>query len=115
MAAGWRYDGMLCEADDLNYGAMWECPLLIELNTIPTHPGRQSQDAVDELSNSFHNLSAFWENSKNDSAKSRSVIAANDPRDSALQVKFNLSCSRDSSKQGFEGLITKTNFAPHDV
>ena len=29
--AGWRYDGMLCEADNTETGAMWECPLLLEL------------------------------------------------------------------------------------
>lgn len=73
---------MLCEADDLNYGAMWECPLLIELNSVPTKVGRQSQAAVDQLSNSFHNQAAFFETSNGDSAKSNQTIAANDPRDS---------------------------------
>lgn len=32
LLSGWRYDGMLCESDDsTETGAMWECPLLLEL------------------------------------------------------------------------------------
>ena len=33
--AGWRYDGMLCLADTPDTGAMWECPLLLELQQVP--------------------------------------------------------------------------------
>jgi len=35
MPAGWRYDGMLCLADTPDTGAMWECPLLLELQQLP--------------------------------------------------------------------------------
>ena len=87
----WRYDGMLCEADTLEFGAMWECPLLIELNTIPIHPGQQSKAAVKELADSFNNLRAFMDINNGDSAKSPQVVAANDPRD-ASQMVISLTC-----------------------
>lgn len=77
---------MLCESHDQNCGAMWECPLLLELNTVPANPGRQSQDAVNELSKSFNNMRAFQEASNSDTAKSASAIAANDPRDASKHV-----------------------------
>ncbi|KAK9810230.1 hypothetical protein WJX72_007025 [[Myrmecia] bisecta] len=38
LATGWRYDGMLCEADTVDTGAMWECPLLVKLDVRPDHP-----------------------------------------------------------------------------
>lgn len=34
-AAEWQYDGMLCGAESIAAGAMWECPLLLELQSIP--------------------------------------------------------------------------------
>lgn len=34
---GWRFDGMLCEADNADAGLMWECPILLQLNRIPEH------------------------------------------------------------------------------
>lgn len=40
---GWRYDGLLCEADNTDTGAMWECPLLFELEKRP-----DSQPHLDE-------------------------------------------------------------------
>ena len=42
MPAGWRYDGLLCEADNTDTGAMWECPLLFELEKRPDGASRQS-------------------------------------------------------------------------
>lgn len=36
--AGWRFEGMLCEADDIDTGAMWECPLLVALPRVPDGP-----------------------------------------------------------------------------
>lgn len=85
---GWRYDGMLCEAKDLQCGAMWECPILLELNQVPLRPSSQSKEALDELSKSFHNLAAFREPANGDSAKSASVVAANDPRDASEVGRF---------------------------
>ncbi|KAK9821729.1 hypothetical protein WJX81_006531 [Elliptochloris bilobata] len=35
LRGGWRYDGMLCEAENAETGAMWECPLLCQLPTLP--------------------------------------------------------------------------------
>lgn len=33
--SGWRYDGLLCEADNADTGVMWECPILLQLNRQP--------------------------------------------------------------------------------
>ena len=92
---------MLCEADTLEFGAMWECPLLIELNTIPIHPGQQSKAAVKELADSFNNLRAFMDINNGDSAKSPQVVAANDPRDASQMVKFILNSNLVSCHTGF--------------
>lgn len=32
--AEWHYDGMLCGAETTDTGAMWECPLLLELQNL---------------------------------------------------------------------------------
>ena len=60
--AGWRYDGMLCEADNVETGAMWECPLLARLEIVPEHarPTHSLLSGFKSLSlNSFNNISAF--------------------------------------------------------
>ena len=60
--AGWRYDGMLCEADTVESGAMWECPLLARLQIVPEHarPTHSLLSGLKALSlNSFNNISAF--------------------------------------------------------
>ncbi len=72
---------MLCEAEDLDTGAMWECPLLIQLNIVPQQSHRQSEDAMRALGEAFHNMSAFSEKTQGDTAKSPAAAAANDPRD----------------------------------
>lgn len=72
---------MLCEAEDLDTGAMWECPLLIELNSVPQRSKRQSQEAMRALGDAFHNMSAFNERTQGDTAKSPAAAAANDPMD----------------------------------
>lgn len=41
--AGWRFDGMLCEADNTETGAMWECPLLLELTQTQADPKASAQ------------------------------------------------------------------------
>ena len=41
--AGWRFDGMLCEADNTETGAMWECPLLLELTQTQANPKAPAQ------------------------------------------------------------------------
>ena len=41
--AGWRFDGMLCEADNTETGAMWECPLLLELTQTQANPKAAAQ------------------------------------------------------------------------
>lgn len=51
MHTGWRYDGLLCEAEDLDTGAMWECPLLIELNKKPETSSRWLKSTMRALSN----------------------------------------------------------------
>lgn len=81
--SGWRFDGMLCEAEDLDTGAMWECPLLIQLNRVPTVSRQASTDTMEALGQAFHNLSAFGEETQADSAKSPDAAAANDPKDSS--------------------------------
>ena len=40
---GWRFDGMLCEADNTETGAMWECPLLLELTQTQASPKTSAQ------------------------------------------------------------------------
>jgi sucrose-6-phosphate hydrolase SacC (GH32 family) len=35
LIAEWEYDGMLCVAANTDTGAMWECPLLLELQELP--------------------------------------------------------------------------------
>ena len=45
---GWRYDGLLCEADNTDCGAMWECPLLFELERRPNAAGPQAPAHLDE-------------------------------------------------------------------
>ena len=72
---------MLCEAEDLDTGAMWECPLLIQLNSVPQQSKRQSEDAMRALGEAFNNISAFNERIQDDTAKSPSAAAANDPAD----------------------------------
>lgn len=62
LCAGWRYDGMLCEADTIEAGAMWECPLLARLTNVPEHarPAHSLLSGFRSLSlNSFNNISAF--------------------------------------------------------
>lgn len=41
--AGWRFDGMLCEANNTETGAMWECPLLLELTQTQASPKASAQ------------------------------------------------------------------------
>jgi hypothetical protein len=31
-AAGWRYDGQLCQGAEAESGTMWECPSLVQLS-----------------------------------------------------------------------------------
>ncbi|DBA96005.1 TPA: hypothetical protein ACH3X1_001510 [Trebouxia sp. C0004] len=40
---GWRFDGMLCEANNTETGAMWECPLLLELTQTQASPKASAQ------------------------------------------------------------------------
>ena len=47
--AGWRYESMLCEADNVDTGVMWECPLLLELQQAPTLPWQHSVRGVGSL------------------------------------------------------------------
>lgn len=53
---------MLCEADTVDTGAMWECPLLLKLSVVPEH-GRHSMlsglSGLRSLSNSYNNISTF--------------------------------------------------------
>ena len=49
LRAGWRFESMLCEADDVDTGAMWECPLLLELQQAPLQPRRTSVSGVGTL------------------------------------------------------------------
>ena len=62
--AGWRFDGMLCEASSMDTGAMWECPLLIELTTVP-ESGRLSSlgslRSVSSVAEAFSSVSVHWE------------------------------------------------------
>ena len=53
VCAGWRYDGLLCEADNTDTGAMWECPLLFELEKRP-----DSQPHLDERQVAAHSSAA---------------------------------------------------------
>jgi hypothetical protein len=53
---------MLCEADTVETGAMWECPLLARLAIVPEHarPAHSILSGFRSLSlNSFNNISAF--------------------------------------------------------
>eukprot|EP01025_Chloroclados_australasicus_P023229 TRINITY_DN2361_c0_g1_i10.p1 TRINITY_DN2361_c0_g1~~TRINITY_DN2361_c0_g1_i10.p1 ORF type:complete len:714 (+),score=91.50 TRINITY_DN2361_c0_g1_i10:95-2143(+) len=34
---GWQYDGRLCQGDSSQTGAMWECPILLELQPAPKY------------------------------------------------------------------------------
>ena len=47
--AGWRYESMLCEADNVDTGVMWECPLLLELQQAPSLPWQHSVRGVGSL------------------------------------------------------------------
>ena len=53
---------MLCEADTVETGAMWECPLLARLPILPEH-GRHAHSLLNGFKslslNSFNNISAF--------------------------------------------------------
>lgn len=56
--AEWEYDGMLCVADTTDTGAMWECPLLLELQELPdsVRPcglGRRGASSLRSRSESF--------------------------------------------------------------
>eukprot|EP00891_Asterochloris_glomerata_P002385 jgi/Astpho2/2385/gw1.00044.86.1_t len=42
LTGGWRYESMLCEADNVDTGVMWECPLLLELQQAPSLPWQHS-------------------------------------------------------------------------
>ncbi|KAK9916361.1 hypothetical protein WJX75_001798 [Coccomyxa subellipsoidea] len=60
LRSGWRYDGTLCEADSVDTGAMWECPLLLALTVVPEeHRRRSALGSLRSLSNSYNNISAF--------------------------------------------------------
>lgn len=48
---------MLCTARDLDTGAMWECPLLIQLNEAP----KPASSSVQALGEAYNNISAFRE------------------------------------------------------
>lgn len=53
---GWRVVGMLCEADDLSTGKMWECPILVKLHRVPestrsqTYRGLHKWSSTDSFS-----------------------------------------------------------------
>ena len=70
---------MLCEAENLDSGAMWECPLLIQLNRVSDNSERGSKEAMQALGEAFNNITAFTEDTQADSARSPSAAAANDP------------------------------------
>ncbi|KAL3140314.1 hypothetical protein ABBQ38_004579 [Trebouxia sp. C0009 RCD-2024] len=55
---GWRYDGMLCQADNVETGAMWECPLLLELTQTETKPklSEQSTGGIQSINDSHTHL-----------------------------------------------------------
>ena len=74
---------MLCEATDLDSGAMWECPLLIQLNRVPENTQQASNETMQALGEAFNNISAFTEKTQGDFARSPSAAAANDPQDSS--------------------------------
>lgn len=60
LRSGWRYDGTLCEADSVDTGAMWECPLLLALTVVPEeHRRRSALGSLRSLSNSYNNISPF--------------------------------------------------------
>lgn len=56
--AGWRFDGMLCEADNTETGAMWECPLLLELTQSQpnTKPSAQATGGIQSIHDSHTQL-----------------------------------------------------------
>lgn len=58
MPAGWRFDGMLCQADNTETGAMWECPLLLELTQTqaPPKPSEQSTGGIQSIHDSHTEL-----------------------------------------------------------
>lgn len=55
---GWRYDGMLCQADNVETGAMWECPLLLELTQTEAKPkpSEQSTGGIQSINDSHTQL-----------------------------------------------------------
>lgn len=53
--AGWRFEGLLCEADDIDTGAMWECPLMVALPRLPDGP-RISAIPRRQASGSFNSV-----------------------------------------------------------
>ena len=48
---------MLCESDTLDTGAMWECPLLIRLTTVPEYSRKASQ--LRSLTDALNNIAIF--------------------------------------------------------
>lgn len=46
---GWHFDGMLCEADNTETGAMWECPLLMELRQTQQKPSAQHTGGIQTI------------------------------------------------------------------
>ncbi|WIA41557.1 hypothetical protein OEZ86_008923 [Tetradesmus obliquus] len=57
-AASWRYDGLLCVGDG-DTGAVWECPLIVQLNPLPAGalPLGSSNHARLAMGNRKHSLS----------------------------------------------------------
>ena len=57
-STGWRFDGMLCEADNTETGAMWECPLLLELTQTQASPklNEQSTGGIQSIHDSHTEL-----------------------------------------------------------
>ena len=75
---------MLCEASTLDTGAMWECPLLIELNYVPESTGKATKRT---LGQSLNNISVFREHGDGDGGMSPAAAIANDPISAAAQVR----------------------------
>lgn len=59
LRSGWRHDGMLCEADTVDTGTMWECPLLLSLTQVSEEQRRRSAPSGLQPIKAYNNISAF--------------------------------------------------------
>ncbi|KAF6258531.1 hypothetical protein COO60DRAFT_1107801 [Scenedesmus sp. NREL 46B-D3] len=99
--ASWRYDGLLCVGDG-DTGAVWECPLIAQLNPLPAGalPLGSSNHARLAMGNRKHSLSHLNTNSSSGSL----TIAADGPLQQHGEKQQQEDTANSSSRRSYDAV-----------